>query len=122
MSVLGWKIEGNNSTVCSLYKAQFVFRVFLKSRDKAIRRCILEQYYWLQFFTDIQYQPEIPFQFHRDRRIMRKSEKEVQEIGQETLQSGRVVRSRASNDITFYDIDFESYEIKIEIKLEAHVT
>ena len=36
--------------------------------------------------------------------IKRKSEREVQEIGQETLQSGRGAQPRASNDITFYDI------------------
>ena len=46
----------------------------------------------------MKYQPEIPFQFHRDRRIERKSEREGEEIGQETLQSGREARPRASND------------------------
>ena len=50
-------------------------------------------------------QPEIPFQSHRDQRIKRKSEKGVQEIGQETQQSAREAQPRASNDITVYDVN-----------------
>ena len=103
-----------------MYTTHFILRIFLESRNEAIRRCILERVKGAIFTCNSlwiynKYQPEIPLQSHREKRIKRKPEREVQEIGQETPQSGREARPPASEE-QIWDMKF----IKKLISLDAH--